>query len=55
MSGAFAGGVSVILFQGIDVVKSRMQVRSFYHFVSLADFVSLYIYSENNLINHAFF
>merc|ERR1719201_2569414 len=23
--GAFAGGVSVILFQGIDVVKSRMQ------------------------------
>jgi len=25
MSGAFAGGVSVILFQGIDVVKSRMQ------------------------------
>jgi len=25
LSGAFAGGVSVILFQGIDVVKSRMQ------------------------------
>lgn len=25
MSGAFAGGVSVALFQGIDVVKSRMQ------------------------------
>lgn len=25
MSGAFAGGVSVLLFQGIDVVKSRMQ------------------------------
>ena len=24
-SGAFAGGVSVLLFQGIDVVKSRMQ------------------------------
>ena len=24
-SGAFAGGVSVILFQGIDVIKSRMQ------------------------------
>jgi solute carrier family 25 citrate transporter 1 len=24
-SGAFAGGVSVILFQGVDVVKSRMQ------------------------------
>lgn len=24
-SGAFAGGVSVIIFQGIDVVKSRMQ------------------------------
>ena len=24
-SGAFAGAVSVILFQGIDVVKSRMQ------------------------------
>jgi solute carrier family 25 citrate transporter 1 len=23
--GAFAGGVSVILFQGIDVIKSRMQ------------------------------
>jgi hypothetical protein len=26
MSGAFAGGVSVLLFQGIDVIKSRMQV-----------------------------
>jgi len=25
VSGAFAGGVSVLLFQGIDVVKSRMQ------------------------------
>lgn len=25
LSGAFAGGVSVLLFQGIDVVKSRMQ------------------------------
>jgi len=25
ISGAFAGGVSVIIFQGIDVVKSRMQ------------------------------
>mmetsp|Transcript_8600 Transcript_8600/g.15594 ORF Transcript_8600/g.15594 Transcript_8600/m.15594 type:complete len:255 (-) Transcript_8600:131-895(-) len=25
MSGAFAGGVSVLAFQGIDVVKSRMQ------------------------------
>ena len=25
MSGAFAGGVSVLIFQGIDVVKSRMQ------------------------------
>jgi len=25
ISGAFAGGVSVLLFQGIDVVKSRMQ------------------------------
>ena len=24
-SGAFAGGVSVILFQGVDVIKSRMQ------------------------------
>ena len=24
-AGAFAGGVSVLLFQGIDVVKSRMQ------------------------------
>lgn len=24
-SGAFAGGVSVLLFQGIDVIKSRMQ------------------------------
>lgn len=24
-SGAFAGGVSVLLFQGIDVLKSRMQ------------------------------
>ena len=24
-SGAFAGGVSVVLFQGIDVIKSRMQ------------------------------
>ncbi len=23
--GAFAGGVSVLLFQGLDVVKSRMQ------------------------------
>lgn len=25
LSGAFAGGVSVLLFQGVDVVKSRMQ------------------------------
>mmetsp|Transcript_22273 Transcript_22273/g.31133 ORF Transcript_22273/g.31133 Transcript_22273/m.31133 type:complete len:292 (+) Transcript_22273:149-1024(+) len=25
LSGAFAGGVSVLLFQGIDVIKSRMQ------------------------------
>lgn len=25
LSGAFAGGVSVLIFQGIDVVKSRMQ------------------------------
>lgn len=24
-SGAFAGGVSVVIFQGIDVIKSRMQ------------------------------
>ncbi len=27
LSGAFAGGVSVLLFQGIDVIKSRMQAR----------------------------
>ena len=49
MSGAFAGGVSVILFQGIDVVKSRMQVRSSHHFVSLADLLNLCIYLENYL------
>jgi len=40
LSGAFAGGVSVLLFQGIDVVKSRMQgleahkYRSAFHCVT---------------------
>lgn len=36
ISGAFAGGVSVILFQGIDVVKSRMQVRCPFSLVPFA-------------------
>lgn len=35
MSGAFAGGVSVLLFQGIDVIKSRMQVSWAVHHVSM--------------------
>ena len=34
LSGAFAGGVSVLAFQGIDVIKSRMQGLSAHKYTS---------------------
>lgn len=40
LSGAFAGGVSVLLFQGIDVVKSRMQGLEAHKYRSTAHCVS---------------
>lgn len=40
LSGAFAGGVSVVLFQGIDVVKSRMQGLDAHKYRSTAHCVS---------------
>ena len=38
-AGAFAGGVSVLLFQGIDVVKSRMQGLNAHKYTSTIDCV----------------
>ncbi len=37
VSGAFAGGVSVLLFQGIDVIKSRMQGLDAHRYKSALD------------------
>ena len=36
-SGAFAGGVSVLAFQGIDVIKSRMQGLDAHKYASSLD------------------
>ena len=38
-AGAFAGGISVLLFQGIDVVKSRMQGLNAHKYTSTIDCV----------------
>uniref|UniRef100_A0A7S2I9W3 Uncharacterized protein n=1 Tax=Haptolina brevifila TaxID=156173 RepID=A0A7S2I9W3_9EUKA len=45
-SGAFAGGVSVILFQGIDVIKSRMQGLEAHKYKSSMDCLRQLIKNE---------
>lgn len=49
MSGAFAGGVSVLLFQGIDVVKSRMQGLEAHKYRSTAHCVTELMKNEGPL------
>jgi solute carrier family 25 citrate transporter 1 len=46
LSGAFAGGVSVLLFQGIDVVKSRMQGLDAHKYRSTVDCVQQIMKNE---------
>jgi solute carrier family 25 citrate transporter 1 len=45
-AGAFAGGVSVIIFQGIDVIKSRMQGLDAHKYKSTMDCLSQLIKNE---------
>lgn len=45
-SGAFAGGVSVLAFQGIDVIKSRMQGLDAYKYSSSLDCLRTLIREE---------
>merc|ERR1712071_651715 len=49
VSGAFAGGVSVLLFQGIDVVKSRMQGLEAHKYRSVGHCVSELMKNEGPL------
>jgi len=48
-AGAFAGGVSVILFQGIDVIKSRMQGLEAHKYKSSMDCLQQLIRNEGIL------
>ena len=48
-AGAFAGGVSVLLFQGIDVIKSRMQGLDAHKYKSSLDCLSQLIKNEGVL------
>jgi solute carrier family 25 citrate transporter 1 len=45
-AGAFAGGVSVVIFQGIDVIKSRMQGLDAHKYKSTMDCLSQLIKNE---------
>lgn len=45
-SGAFAGGVSVMLFQGLDVIKSRMQGLDAHKYKSSIDCLQQLIRNE---------
>lgn len=49
LSGAFAGGVSVIAFQGVDTVKSRMQGLESHKYKSTMDCVSKLLKNEGPL------
>lgn len=48
-AGAFAGGVSVLLFQGIDVIKSRMQGLDAHKYKSSLDCLAQLIKNEGVL------
>ena len=48
-AGAFAGGVSVVLFQGIDVIKSRMQGLDAHKYKSSMDCLAQLVKNEGVL------